>query len=1506
MANPSAIFISYARSDGANLARRLRRDLEDRGHVPWLDTAAIDGGSSWSRAVEDAIDNCDVALALMSDGAFASDVCRAEQMRLLRKEKRLIPLLVSGNADRQLHLEHLNYRDFSHTGNYEQAFEQLLEDIAGGELVPLPPAMTRTYCNAPKLPEMYLPRPELLAAIRQQVLDDGTEREIALGAVHGMGGIGKTVMALALCHDQVVRDAFPDGVVWVPIGRDPGSLLDRMRIVGTALRDAMTHYDSPVTAASRIREKLRDRAMLLVLDDVWSIDQVAPFLVSAPRCRTLFTTRDANIGLHFGAAQIRLDVLQADEAVSLLAKWSGRDDPAHAEIARRLGYLPLALKLAGAQLRDDWTADEYLESLENVSDIKLDIDALRPDNNLAVCFDLSIDRLGQGRALFDRLGVFAREAWVPGPVVRDFWAAESSGLRQRDMRALITKLDRLALIDRDAENDSIWMHDLIRDHLRERLGERYVETQNAFLEANRTSDAPWSALPLTPYLWLNLAWHLREADRREELLALLTGSPDWLEAKFRACHGDAAFADDLDLALTDLPDEPEPDSLLSAMSLHAAGRVVAFRVEQVVDEDLKILVALDRQEEALNHARLREDASKRCQGLLTIVEALERRGHPFAHLLDEATEIADPRDAPRLATMLANAGQVEEASRWITAIEESKHITNRSNLLRYQIPAELRIGVALARSSDGEDDRARAVFAKCLERIDELKSGRDEMLNDYIFALADAGLVAEAENAALEKENSWRKAESLIDLAQRRIAIDEPEEAERLIKRIEIGVWPQITLVRIARALRDAGSGQRALELLWTNGLNEAIEDPRYQVKALCLLAELRWRKGEYREAEVLLNRAREIASRISEWTSRAYALTDVAISLEETGSATEARSLLAEVVDRVLKQVTGPPVVESQPRDALFTMANQLADARQFSKAESTALAIRSVWRRLEALRRVALKAVNAGEPEAAERMLASVRDISHEERRRWPFESTLALAAGAARSGSWVAAVSWAEGHDEQGQRSDALLTLAQTAADAGRLAEASVIAERIEDLERRARAYAAILGREGADDNQSAAPEGLFNTVMGLLDWFSNPPHYLVQGLVEGLVAAGRREDARRVAKLHDAAIRCARDLALAGWPEDAEKIARQLKGRDDRIKALGQAAAAYFRAGNSKTAESLLSEMRGLVVDLRREEKSAGYDNQEENARISLAIALYECGQMDEAVSIASKVAKAWKGSRPVGNRLQDIAGRLARAGRWDDFDAIATGVIDKRKVLADLARNGALDAARQLAEHIELEDAGADLAYVLAERGEFRSALKYLESLEFDRFVQAIMRWAPALERFSPGLAGRACNRLLDIGGWQRDDEPELRHVLSEEAERAHPGGFTAADLESKAALRERRGEVAVPLFERLDVAARSKPAPGTVRGEICVGVRVAGQFQWWRLQLGRRFRSERIKRRSSTAHATLFLDESDADHIVGTGMIPSAPEELSVDGDRDLLLTVLNFLTTTEIWELQT
>ena len=147
-----AVFISYAHRDGGELALRLQKDLTSSGFNAWLDMQRLQGGASWTADIEHAIDNSSVVLALLTAGSYVSDICRAEQLRSLRKGKRVIPVLAQPGADVPLHLEARNYRDLTTSIGYDRQFALLVADIAADAGVVEPPSRFRsTYVTVPPL-----------------------------------------------------------------------------------------------------------------------------------------------------------------------------------------------------------------------------------------------------------------------------------------------------------------------------------------------------------------------------------------------------------------------------------------------------------------------------------------------------------------------------------------------------------------------------------------------------------------------------------------------------------------------------------------------------------------------------------------------------------------------------------------------------------------------------------------------------------------------------------------------------------------------------------------------------------------------------------------------------------------------------------------------------------------------------------------------------------------------------------------------------------------------------------------------------------------------------------------------------------------------------------------------------------------------------------------------------------------------------------------------------------
>jgi hypothetical protein len=202
------VFISYAHRDGSELAAWLLRELESLGFDVWLDRERLRGGDRWTNEIESALDRSDVVLALLSEGSFTSDTCRAEQGWALDSGKRVIPLRVQKNSRLPIRLYNRQYLEFSDPSAYKSSFQELLRSFGAHQRPSAPTAIPEPhYNNAPGLPDPFVERPELLTRLRDALFLEGPQRNIGLTALQGMGGIGKTVLAEALCDDRAVKCA---------------------------------------------------------------------------------------------------------------------------------------------------------------------------------------------------------------------------------------------------------------------------------------------------------------------------------------------------------------------------------------------------------------------------------------------------------------------------------------------------------------------------------------------------------------------------------------------------------------------------------------------------------------------------------------------------------------------------------------------------------------------------------------------------------------------------------------------------------------------------------------------------------------------------------------------------------------------------------------------------------------------------------------------------------------------------------------------------------------------------------------------------------------------------------------------------------------------------------------------------------------------------------------------------------------------------------------------------
>ncbi|MEU6593284.1 tetratricopeptide repeat protein [Streptomyces sp. NPDC046881] len=307
----------------------------------------------------------------------------------------------------------------------------------------------------------------LRAALDPSAAD--AEQAVLVTAVSGLGGIGKTALAVQAAYAAREAGWFPGGVLFVDLhGYDdvPVTADQALQSLLRALGVDPEHI--PATADERAglyRSVLAEReAVLIVADNASSPEQVRPLLPGGSKHRVLVTSRDRLAQL--GARLVPLDQLTPEAAYELLDRALRIADPddgrvagdpeAAARLAGLCGYLPLALQIAVALLAEDpgkpvaELADELATSYNRL--------AALDDGNRSVraAFDLSYRRLPAGQAR-----LLSLLALAPGPEVSEEMAAVLLGVEEapsRDLRALA----RAHLVERGNNRECWRMHDLVR------------------------------------------------------------------------------------------------------------------------------------------------------------------------------------------------------------------------------------------------------------------------------------------------------------------------------------------------------------------------------------------------------------------------------------------------------------------------------------------------------------------------------------------------------------------------------------------------------------------------------------------------------------------------------------------------------------------------------------------------------------------------------------------------------------------------------------------------------------------------------------------------------------------------------------------------------------------------------------------------------------------------------------------------------------------------------------
>jgi tetratricopeptide (TPR) repeat protein len=330
------------------------------------------------------------------------------------------------------------------------------------------------------------------------------ETPVAIGAIAGMGGVGKTELALQFAYRERDRQTYPGSICWLQARQDL-----KIQLVLFAQTRLGLHPPTDLDLDAQLQwcwQHWGKGKTLLVLDDVQDYADVENLRIPGrSQFKVLMTTRS-----HFGSSvrELNLEVLSEEAALKLLRSLvkDGRIDRQLVEakaICEWLGYLPLGLELVGRYLARK--PDVLLTKLqERLQDKRLEAKALKDREpgmtaslGMAAAFELSWQELPpEAQQLAAWLSLFAL-AEIP-------WHWVQACLPEQDEEELEdlrdTKLVGLSLLKR-TEMGHYQLHQLLREFFatkRQQMtgAETWHETFLRVIcaEAQRSSERPTRSL----------------------------------------------------------------------------------------------------------------------------------------------------------------------------------------------------------------------------------------------------------------------------------------------------------------------------------------------------------------------------------------------------------------------------------------------------------------------------------------------------------------------------------------------------------------------------------------------------------------------------------------------------------------------------------------------------------------------------------------------------------------------------------------------------------------------------------------------------------------------------------------------------------------------------------------------------------------------------------------------------------------------------------------------------
>lgn len=461
------IFLSHATEDQQDFVRPLADALEQAGIKVWYSESALKLGDNLRRSIDNGLAQSKYGVVVLSPAFFSKHWPQYELDSLAQLEVngRNVILPVWHNVNRDDVVKYsaslANKVAAMSSDGIAKVVAEIVRIVKPQQKKSPDKRVANTSSNIPvphqlpTVPKDFVGREEEL----EELMGAASREGVAIFAMRGMGGIGKTALALKLANQ--LAECYPDGHFYLDLKGTTQPIPPK-----EALAHIISGYfpnqklpEDETELISLYRSVLHGKHALLLTDNALDEKQVEPLI---PPAGNLLLVTSRNRFYIEGLYPKDLDKLPPDKACELLCRIARRLQPDEAaQLAELCDYLPLALRLAAGTLatRIDIPANYYIRQLTE-KDKRLEF----VEQSLSLSYDMLSSQM---RRFWRTLAVF--------PDSFDEYAAaavwEISCEKVGKAKDKLSELVAYSLVEWDKDTGRYQLHDLVRLFAESKLSE---------------------------------------------------------------------------------------------------------------------------------------------------------------------------------------------------------------------------------------------------------------------------------------------------------------------------------------------------------------------------------------------------------------------------------------------------------------------------------------------------------------------------------------------------------------------------------------------------------------------------------------------------------------------------------------------------------------------------------------------------------------------------------------------------------------------------------------------------------------------------------------------------------------------------------------------------------------------------------------------------------------------------------------------------------------------------